>query len=106
ILHARVMAGCDSVRSNACGSFDEMMKLHVVIAENAWARCLPSQIRIDKWGNDGVLEILFQIQDIVGNGKLVGYTAGIPEIVQRTASAVIAPKLHRKAAVFFASLLQ
>ena len=100
------MAGCNAIRTDTGGFIDEMMEFDVVIAEDAGTWCLAPEIRFNERSNDGVLKILFQVQDVVWNAELSGDTTGVPQIVERAASAVIAPKLHREADDLFASLFQ
>ena len=97
ISHARIVSGCDTVCSDASSLIHQVVKLHVVVAKNAWARCFTLQIAVNERTNNRILEILLQIQDIEGNSKMRGHTPCIPEIVQRTASAVVFPELHGKA---------
>src|SRR5437870_9287078 len=91
-----IVSGRHPIGADAGRLFDEVMKLDVVITKDARARRFASQICLDERRHDRVLEILFKIENVVRNSELCGYTSSVPEIVQGTASAVIAPKLHRE----------
>src|SRR6186997_2250058 len=95
-----------TIGSDSGCTIHEVMKLDVVIAKDAGAGCLAPQIRRDERCDDGVLEVLFEVQDVVGNSQLRGHTSSVPEVVERTAAAVIAPKLHRETDDLFTALLQ
>ena len=82
ILYARVVTGCDTVGSNAGCLFDQVMELHVVVAEDAGARRLAVEIGLHERANDGIFKVLLQIQDVVRNSDLRGHTPGVPQIVQ------------------------
>src|SRR4029077_3055698 len=106
IPHAGVMTRCNASGADAGGFLDQVVKLDIVIAQDARARCFTSKIGVDERAHDSVLEIFFEVENVVGNSELGGYTPGVPKIIQRTASAVILPKLHRKADDLLASLFQ
>src|SRR5262249_19563933 len=52
-LHPRVVSRRDAIRSDARGLLDEVMKLDVVVAQDARARRLASKIRRDERRHDG-----------------------------------------------------
>src|SRR5262245_47467411 len=106
VLHPGIVSGCNPIRTNTGSFLDQMMKLYIVIAKNAGTRRLASQIRGDKRGNNRLLEILFKIQNIVGNSELYSYPARVPEIVQRAASTVVSPELHGQTDDLLSAFLQ
>src|SRR5262249_45786227 len=87
-LHARVMAGSHAIGSDPRGVFDEVMKLDVVVAQNARTRRFAPEIRVDERRDDGLFEILLEIKDVIRNAQLRRDTTRVPEIVERAASAV------------------
>jgi hypothetical protein len=76
------MSGGDAVCADARRLVHQMVKLHVVVAKDAWARRLSAEIGIHKRTNDCIFEILFKIEDIVGNTQQGRYTSCVPEIVE------------------------
>ena len=64
---AGVMSGCDTICADSSSLIHQVVELHVVVTENAWARRFALQITLNKGTNHRILEILFEIQNVEGD---------------------------------------
>src|SRR5437868_3748519 len=99
------MPRCNAIGADTRGLLDEMVKLDVVVAEDAGTRRLSPKICFDERSDHGVLKVLLEIQNVVRNSELRRHTPGIPEIVKRTASSVVSPQLHGETDDLFTGFL-
>ena len=100
------MAGGDAVGADLAGGGEKLIELHVIVAEGAWNRSAAFEVVVDERTDYGVLEFALEIHDVERNTEVLGYAAGVVDVVDRAAAvlgggagfflweAALVPELH------------
>ena len=70
------------VGANGSRGLKELVELQVVVAERAGNRRAPGEIFADKGTDDVLLEALLLVDDVVGDAQMLGYAAGVVDVVE------------------------
>jgi hypothetical protein len=101
---------CDAVCTDLRCLVHEMVELDKVVAETAGTGRLAVQVTPNERSNDRIFELVFKVQNVEGKSEVRRHAPGIPNVVDRTATAdslrifflltlkfsPLIPKLHRE----------
>jgi hypothetical protein len=82
------VAGGDAVGADLAGGDEELIELEVVVAEGAGDGSAAGEVLADEGLNDFCLESLLLVDDVVRDAELLGYVAGVVDIIDRAAAAL------------------
>jgi hypothetical protein len=109
VADAGVVAGGDAVGADLSRSGEQLIELHVIVAERAWNWSAAFEIVIDERADHTVLELTLEIHDVERHAEMLGDASCVVDIVDRTAAmlswravsylwqASLVPELHREA---------
>jgi len=83
---ARVVTGSDAVGSDLTRRQEELVELQMVVTEGAGNRGSSVQVLVDEGTDDVRLEALLLIDDVVRDAELLGYGAGVVDVVEGAAA--------------------
>src|SRR6185437_15180272 len=104
-LDTRIVPRRDLRSANGIRHLQKLVKLDEVVTQRAWDWSAAGEILIHERLHYFLLELLFEVDDVVWNAKLRGDAPGVVNIVERTAApgcflgcevgeAALVPKLH------------
>ena len=82
-----VVAGGDTAGADAAGGLNEGIELEVVVAERAGDGRAAMEILVDEGADDVLLEAGLLVDDVVGDAEVLGYAAGVVDIIEGAAAA-------------------
>ena len=85
---AGVVARCDAVRADLAGGDEELIELEVVVAEGAGDGGSSGEVLGDEGLDDLGFEAVLLVDDVVGDVELLGYVAGVVDVVDGAAAAL------------------
>jgi hypothetical protein len=103
------MSGGEQIGADLLCRDQKLIELQVIVAEAAGNGCAPGEIFVNEWTYHVSLKPVLMIYDVVGNSEMLGYMAGIINVVQRAAAPTdllrhafasgqspLVPELHRE----------
>jgi len=115
---ARVVSGDQSIRADFARGFDELIELHMIVAERARNRRAAGEIVVNKRTDDSIFKTLLEIYNVMRKAEMFGDALGVVHIVDAAATmpfvslrvefgkAALIPKLHGEADDWSALLAQ
>ena len=103
------MAGGQTFRANLARHAQKRLELHVGVAVGAGDGRAPGKILLDKGAHHALLELLFEIDDVVRKIQVLRHALGVVHVVERAAAmlrgavalqfgqAALIPELHGEA---------
>ena len=85
---AGVVAGGDAVGADLAGGDEELVELEVVVAEGAGDGGAAGEVLADEGLDDFGFEAVLLVDDVVGDVELLGYVAGVVDVVDGAAAAL------------------
>ena len=85
---AGVVAGGDAVGADLAGGGEELVELEVVVAEGAGDGRAAGEVLADEGLDDVGFEALLLVDEVVGDVELLGYAAGVVDVVDGAAAAL------------------
>src|SRR5262245_63461782 len=81
------MPGRDEVRAQPFRPTHECCKFQIAVAMDAGNRGAAGGVLADEIGDDRVGELSLEVDDVVRDAELCGYSTGVVKVVNRTATA-------------------
>ena len=88
VMVAGVVAGGDAVGADLAGGGEELVELEVVVAEGAGDGRAAGEVLVDEGADDLGLEAGLLVDEVVGDVELLGYAAGVVDVVDGAAAAL------------------
>ncbi len=88
VVVAGVVAGGDAVGADLAGGDEELVELEVVVAEGAGDGGAAGEVLVDEGRDDLGLEAVLLVDEVVGDAELLGYAAGVVDVVDGAAAAL------------------
>jgi hypothetical protein len=85
---AGVMAGGDAVCPDLAGGCEELIELEVVVAEGAGDGGASGEVFRDEGLDDFGFEAVLLVDEVVGDVELLGYAAGVVDVVDGAAASL------------------
>jgi len=86
LLDARVVATGDARCADLPRGDQQLIELHVVVARGARNRRTAGEIVLYKGAHHGLFKSTLEIDDVMGNANMLRNSAGVIDIVERTAT--------------------
>lgn len=87
---AGVVAGGDSLGTDLAGGEEELIELEVIVAEGAGDGGSAGEVLADEGANDFFFEAVLRVDEVVGDAEVLGYVAGVVDVVDGAAAALYA----------------
>ena len=84
----RIVPGGDAVGADLAGGDEELVELEVVVAEGAGDGGAAGEVFADEGLDDFGFEAVLLVDDVVGDVELLGYVAGVVDVVDAAAAAL------------------
>src|SRR5579864_2893711 len=81
VADAGIVTGSDAVSADLSGRGEELIELHVIVAEGARNRSAAFEVVVDEGADDCVLEFALEINHVEWDAEVFGYTAGVVDVV-------------------------
>ena len=106
VAHAGVVAGGDAFCADLARGDEELIELHVIVAQGARDGRAAFEIIRDEGADHVALEFALEVHDVERDAEMFGYAAGVVDIVVRAAAmlggavilqlgeAALVPELH------------
>ena len=88
VVVAGVVAGGDAVGADLAGGDEELVELEVVVAEGAGDGRASGEVLGDEGPDDLGFEAVLLVDEVVGDVELLGYSAGVVDVVDGAAAAL------------------
>ena len=88
VADAGVVAGGDAVGADLAGGGEELIELHVIVAEGARNRSAAFEVIVDERADYGVFEFALEVHDVERDAEMFGYAAGVVDVVDRAAAVL------------------
>ena len=94
-----VVAGGQAIEAEPVGPVQQAVELHGAVALDTGVRRPPRRVLAHVGRHDQAVELLGQVEDVVGDAELLGHPAGVLDVGHRAAARVgrAAPQLERGA---------
>jgi hypothetical protein len=90
-VDAGVVTGGQRVEAEPPGPLEEGPELDVPVALDTRVGCPPGGVLADVGLDHGVVEIVGEVEDMVGDPDLIGHPPGVVDVGHRTAAGVRVP---------------
>ena len=88
VVIARVVAGGDALGADLAGGEEKLIELEVVVAEGAGDGGAAGEILGDEGADDLGFEAVLRVDEVVGDAEVLGYVAGVVDVVDGAAAAL------------------
>jgi len=85
---ARVVAGGDALGADLAGGEEELIELEMVVAEGAGDGGAAGEVFADEGADDFGFETVLGVDEVVGDAEVLGYVAGVVDVVDGAAAAL------------------
>jgi len=109
VAYAGVMSGSEAICADLAGHAKEWLKLYVGVAVGAGNGRASGEVVADKRAHHALLELVLEVDNVVGKLQMLGDALGVVDVVKRTAAmlsravslefrqSALIPELHREA---------
>ncbi len=88
VVIARVVAGGDALGADLAGGEEKLIELEVVVAEGAGDGGAAGEVFADEGADYLGLEAILRVDEVVGDAEVLGYVAGVVDVIDGAAAAL------------------